>query len=398
MNIYAVIGSGYGDEGKGVFTNYFSNYKNNFNSLTIRYNGGAQAGHTVISKNIRHVFNHFGSNMLNANSATALSQFFVCNPNIFLKEKNILKNKTNKDINNIYVHKKSYITTPFDILINQILEKSRNNGKHGSCGLGFGQTIERNEINKITLNYEDLYNLSNNELFYKIKEIQNYFFEFIDNHKLNNYIKNMDFLYNNIFLDNIIKELYDFKENTILYEKESNLFNQFHNIVFEGAQGLELDQDYGDFPHVTRSNTGLKNIISILQKNNIQEKLNISYITRAYKTRHGAGKLKNELFNLPYQNVIDKTNINNEYQGNLRFAYLDFNQLKKAIDFDLKYINNIDYNLSLGISCLDQSNIIKYYLDEKKYEINNNLLSKELLNYLNIENSFDCYGPEGNIK
>lgn len=59
--------------------------------------------------------------------------------------------------------------------------------------------------------------------------------------------------------------------------------------------------------------------------------MNVIYATRAYKTRHGAGPLKWELKNKPYENIIDPTNIPNEYQGTIRFAYLDLDILNEAI-------------------------------------------------------------------
>ena len=83
-NIIAVIGAGYGDEGKGLFTDYFANQHND--SIICRSNGGAQAGHTVVTPNgIRHVFSHLGAGSF-SDKPTFLSEHFICNPLLFKKE------------------------------------------------------------------------------------------------------------------------------------------------------------------------------------------------------------------------------------------------------------------------------------------------------------------------
>lgn len=138
-----VIGSGYGDEGKGVFTDFLSSQSNE--SLVIRFNGGAQAGHTVMTPDgKRHVFGHFGANSFLPNSKTALSKHFVVNPLLFAKEKNILNNM---DVDpEVFIHKDCAVTTPYEMILNQWQEDNRGNNRHGSCGVGFGETIQRESL------------------------------------------------------------------------------------------------------------------------------------------------------------------------------------------------------------------------------------------------------------
>jgi adenylosuccinate synthase len=141
-----------------------------------------------------------------------------------------------------------------------------------------------------------------------------------------------------------------------------NLLDNYNDIIFEGAQGLLLDQNSKYFPNVTPSNTGMKNvehIINTLGYN--KEDIEIIYVTRNYVTRHGIGKFETELEEKPYYNIIDLTNIPNEYQGILRFGLLDINSLKETIDNDLKYAKTLNYKKSLAITCLDQvDNEVKY--------------------------------------
>ena len=89
--VIAVIGSGFGDEGKGLMTDYHSSQHDD--AVVIRSNGGAQAGHTVtLPTGERHVFSHFGSGSLNG-TPTFLSSYFVSNPMLFVKEYTNFVNK-----------------------------------------------------------------------------------------------------------------------------------------------------------------------------------------------------------------------------------------------------------------------------------------------------------------
>jgi len=88
------------------------------------------------------------------------------------------------------------------------------------------------------------------------------------------------------------------------------------DIVFEGAQGLLLDQDSEFYPHVTHSKTGITNVIQIARETGIDQ-IDAVYVARTYLTRHGAGPLPGEDPALSYH---DDTNVENEWQGKLRFA------------------------------------------------------------------------------
>ena len=81
MQVKAVIGAAFGDEGKGSCTAFLSNPS----TLVVRYNGGAQAGHTVIHNGARHVFHHFGSGSFKG-AATYLSRHFLVNPLLWQNE------------------------------------------------------------------------------------------------------------------------------------------------------------------------------------------------------------------------------------------------------------------------------------------------------------------------
>ena len=156
-NIKVVIGANFGDEGKGLMTDYFSaNAKTK--ALVVLSNGGAQRGHTVVTpEGYRHVFHHFGSGSL-VGADTWMCKEFIVNPVLFMKEyKDLISNKPIFSKCKLYIDPRCKITTIFDMLINQVIEFDRNKDKHGSCGVGVFETIYRNQhgvdfINTITIN------------------------------------------------------------------------------------------------------------------------------------------------------------------------------------------------------------------------------------------------------
>ena len=103
--IDVVIGSSYGDEGKGRVVNDLSSKE----TLVCRFNGGDQAGHTVVHDGVRHVFSHFGAGTLKG-AITYLSEFFVCHPLKFLMERDELKSKG--ILPRVIVDPRSLVTTP----------------------------------------------------------------------------------------------------------------------------------------------------------------------------------------------------------------------------------------------------------------------------------------------
>ena len=385
MKAHVVIGSGYGDEGKGLFTDYLSSLYEG--STVVRFNGGAQAGHTVTTDKERHVFGHYCSNaLLGKSHITFLSKYFVVNPMLFKKEKESLYNLGYQP--SVIISPDSLITLPYDILINQLLEKKRGDLKHGSCGVGFGETIERSEKG-FPLYIKDV--LNNDNVINQIKNIRDkYFLKRVQDLGLINELNDYSFLLEDNFINILINQMrFDFQDVKL----SNDLLLKNRHIIFEGAQGLLLDQDLGYFPHVTRSNTGLKNIINIIKDTEIKE-LDVVYATRCYTTRHGAGPLENELKIKPYENIVDKTNIHNEYQGTLRFSFLNIDLLKETIKKDIKKAsipNDIKINIRLGVSCLDQTENISFYYEGKIRRLSTNEFCKFIEGI--FPNSLYSFGP-----
>lgn len=344
-NATVVIGAGYGDEGKGLTTDYLTAVDPD-NTIVVRFNGGAQAGHTVqTTDGKRHVFSHFGSGTFSG-AATYLSRFFVCHPMLFHEERRALAALGLRP--RVLVDPEAPVTTPYDVMINQQLEMARGAGRHGSCGIGFGETIDRIENSAFGLSVVDL--LEPAVLIERLDQIRRrYLPDRLARLKLRPLDKQL--LSDDIF-DRFVDDALCFIEHVTLHDATA-LDASSSNIVFEGAQGLRLDMERGEFPHVTRSSTGLKNVVALATEANIPG-LEVVYATRAYLTRHGAGPLAWELSAKPYPRVTDQTNLSNTWQGSLRFAWLDLDEMQRYIRDDLSEGRELVTSTTLMVSCLDQ--------------------------------------------
>lgn len=377
MNISIVLGAGFGDEGKGRTVSYLAS-KFNDNNITnetciVRFNGGQQAGHTVNFAGLRHIFSHFGSATLQ-NVPTYWSKFCSIYPTSFLNEYfHLTKFGIRPEI---FIDSFCPVTTPYDIEANKNCDV---NVKDGTCGLGFGKTIARHETLKLF--FMDLFN--QNILKAKLENIKDYY-----NVDKTFSISTQQYLQTkiDIFID-------ECKTMANILEKHYNINKlfDFKNLIFEGAQGILLDKDFGFFPNVTRSNTTVKNAIKIISDLSLDIfPKEIFYITRAYQTRHGNGFMSNES-QLDLINNEKETNVFNSYQGKFRVGYFDLNLFNYAIECNrsLFKFNSFKVGLkeNLVVTCLDQfkKDSVFQYLEnnEMKYSLRN-LFSKFTSTFDNI--------------
>lgn len=347
-----IIGAGFGDEGKGLLTD-FRAARFGADCIVARFNGGAQAGHTVVLPDgRRHVFSHFGSGTL-AGAATFLSKHFVSNPLLFEREKIELE-KLGAPAPRIFADQRGLVTTPDDMLINQWAEAARGAGKHGSCGIGFGETIERSLDERFRIRIIDLEDAE--KLRVKLADIrQNWTPQRLTQlNVLKLTAEQTDLLAAARLRDDFIRAATEFYRSLQLARPD--ILTTAAHTIFEGAQGLLLDQDEGWFPHVTRSHTGLRNAVQLAAEAGFN-RLDCVYATRAYATRHGAGHLPHELPRQPFAKIEDATNTRNPHQDELRFGWLDLDLLGTVIarDFERhRAATNIELTKQLAITCLDQ--------------------------------------------
>ena len=277
--VRAVIGANYGDEAKGAWVDRMVDGSG---TLVARFNGGAQAGHTVVTPDgRRHVFSHVGAGAFKS-APTFLTKFFVANPFILTRELAELAALGVRP--RIFADRRALLTTPYDVAINQIVEAHRGAARHGSVGVGFGETIERFEKGFGTT-LDDAERPA--QLVDKLVKIRD---EWLPARLARLGVPSVPEAFRDrVAGDGVIEAFMnlvaDFAETVEIGSDGPLRFAR--DVVFEGAQGLALDQDRGAFPFVTRSNTGLKNVLAVAADVGISN-IEATYATRPYLTRHGA--------------------------------------------------------------------------------------------------------------
>lgn len=299
MKARAVIGANFGDEGKGLVVDYLCQTGG---EVVVRFNGGAQAGHTVATpEGLRHVFGHFGSGTLYG-VPTFLSQFFVVNPIAFFKEERELD--AMGVTAQVFAHPDCLVTTHADMIINQMKELKRGPKPHGSCGLGVHETMQRSMVPELKITMSDLWNRAPS-LPSRLEEICDRYARF----RTGKPVVEPDMF--RVYLEMCAK---------LAQRVHPAGIGQCRDPIFEGAQGLLLSQDNAVYrPHLTHSYTGMRNVRILCAQAGISE-VTPYYVSRTYLTRHGAGPLPGEDRTLRYE---DLTNVPHPFQGVLRFAPLD---------------------------------------------------------------------------
>lgn len=382
MKFDAVIGNAYGDCGKGLMVDYLSTEE----TAVIRYCGGAQAGHTVVTpgepatnddgtlkdavKNgtsLRHTFHHIGSGTFRG-ARTYLSRFFACDPVLFNKERAelvALRTELPEAFPEptVFVDYLAPVVTPFDVFLNQTKEKARKwdqrNRAHGSCGCGIGEAFAREETSPAKLYVVDLL-APEHVVQAKLDAIQKHvqivfeedplLFKTYTDMRPKEWDETCDRL-RHLFLS----AMPSFLQNT-LRTSTREFFSTGDHFLFEGAQGLLLDRDIGAFPYVTRAKTGLVNIDRILNEAKLDKlhEMTVHFVSRCYMTRHGAGPLAGELPEFPGNKdaIKDEVNTLNAWQGALRYAPYDANLLDWARTRALAEVGDVG-EVKLVITCLD---------------------------------------------
>lgn len=329
MRARVVIGANFGDEGKGLVTDWLCRQGA---GMVVRFNGGAQAGHTVVTpEGKRHVFSHFGSGTF-SEVPTYLSEFFVVNPIMFTNELAELNGLGLAPV--VYAHPKCVVTTFADMWINQQDEIKRGKNRHGSVGLGVNETVNRSAIPELRITMGDIWD-NPGKLRGRLEAICGKYAKFRVGKEIEQ-------------AENMISAFVRGCE-TFAEQVHPLGIAQCEDPVFEGAQGLLLDQNNKEFfPHLTRSNTGMQNVRTLCGQAGIKD-LEVFYVSRTYLTRHGAGPLPGED---PGMRFVDDTNLEHPFQGTIRFAPLDLPELHNRCGTDY---GGTGYKLVL--THLDQLNI-----------------------------------------
>lgn len=323
--IALIAGLGYGDEGKGTMTDFYT--KKMLAQTVVRYNGGPQAGHTVVTdKGDRHVFSQFGAGTL-AGAATFLSSFMLVSPtNMFNEAKALERLGIRKPLSLMMVSPKCKIVTPFHVYANRIREELRGHARHGSCGMGIGETVDYSlKFPEQTLLAGDL--CSTSLVWQKLTALRDYYMQEFP--EVNS--PHMDMIRDEDMIGSYASEYYKWQKLvTIVSDEEAMPEILKFNTVFEGAQGVLLDEHVGFRPHNTWSTCTFENALSLIGKDVTTHTVSKVGVLRAYATRHGAGPFVSEHSDLSVL-PADQTNVTGEWQGSFKRGYFDLVLAEYAI-------------------------------------------------------------------
>jgi len=279
MAINAIIGGQWGDEGKGKIVDLLSEDSH----IVARYQGGANAGHTVYRNDKKIVLHQIPTGILRKNNKCILGNGMVIDPVGIMQEIKCLEENQIDFNGRIYIDYYAHVVTPLHKLIDRTNEE-RSGNKIGTTCKGIGPTYT-DKYNRVGIRMIDV--LDESLLKKKIEERLNV--AIVNNEIDKESINNLKDEINNFY--NACNNIKQFIHDTFPIMHQAN-----NNILIEGAQGTLLDIDHGTFPFVTSSNCSSGGISSGLglPGKNLDE---IIGIFKAYVTRVGSGPFPTELFN-----------------------------------------------------------------------------------------------------
>ena len=316
-NIF-IIGTHWGDEGKGKVVDVITENA----SACIRFQGGHNAGHTLVIDNKKFILHLIPSGILRDNVKSVIGNGVVVSIDALLSEINDLKTNNISLTNKLFISQNCHLILPTHIALDQAREVKLGKKSIGTTGRGIGPCYE-DKISRKGLRFQDLQNI---DLFTKkISNLMDY-----HNFLLEEYYKVKKFDINQVS-DEIITKYQQIKTYIIDTDEYINDLCKKGGVVFEGAQGTMLDIDHGTFPYVTSSNTTLSGVVSGTGVNMSLINYGLG-ITKAYSTRVGHGPFPSELNDDIGKKIGEIGGEIGATTGRTRrCGWLDLKVLKKAI-------------------------------------------------------------------
>jgi adenylosuccinate synthase len=325
---------GFGDAGKGKVTDAL--VRRLGAGLVVRFNGGAQAGHNVVTRDGRHhTFAQLGAGSFVHGVRTLLSRHVVVHPTALLVEARHLGGKGVSDaLERVSVAEDALITTPYHQCANRLRELGRGLARHGSCGVGFGETVA-------DAGYEDA--IFARDL--RRPDILRHKIDLLRERKLaelDGIIRDLDgdrraaseraILESGYTIERWVEASSALTHRIHLLDGDevTRLFASSKVVIFEGAQGVLLDEEHGFNPHTTYSRCTSENAIELIGRHaNAITPYRLG-LCRTYGIRHGAGPFPTEDSSLDAL-LAEPHNDDGPWQGAARRGWLDCVLLRYAI-------------------------------------------------------------------
>jgi len=341
MSNVLLVGTHWGDEGKGKIVDVLSENA----SGCVRFQGGHNAGHTLVINGVKTILHLIPSGILRDNVTSVIGNGVVISLEALETELNDLASKNISIKNKLFISEACHVILPTHVALDIAHEKSLGKSSIGTTGRGIGPTYE-DKVARRGIRLIDFYNIDN---------LQKKLIKSMDYH---NFLLTKYYKESPISIESVLESLIPIFEN--IKEHICDVIplildlNKKSNIIFEGAQGTMLDIDHGTYPYVTSSNTTLSGLISGTGIG--VDKVNYSLgITKAYTTRVGHGPFPSELHD---QLGLDIAKWGGEVGATTgrarRCGWLDVKILNKSIE-----LNRINGIALTKLDVLDNLDIIK---------------------------------------
>jgi len=315
-----VVDLGFGDAGKGTVVDWLCARGPEPVHAVVRFNGGAQAAHNVVTPDGRHhTFAQFGSGTFTPGVRTHLSRFMLVDPLALAAEARHLAEVGVPDaLDRLTVDADALLTTPYHRAAGRARELARGTARHGSCGMGIGETMA--------------FSLAHPDEAPRVADC-------LSPGRLRRRLAVLRDHYRDLFPDageqvpdvaGCVAAYTAFAERVRIVGGEylARLLRAGH-VVFEGAQGVLLDEWHGFHPYTTWSTTTFANAETLLAEAGATG-VRLA-VVRAYQTRHGPGPFVTEDPVLTAE-LPDAHNGHNRWQGGFRVGHLDLVALRYALD------------------------------------------------------------------
>jgi adenylosuccinate synthase len=278
----AIIGAQWGDEGKGKIVDLFTDDAD----IVVRFQGGNNAGHTLVVDGKKTVLHLIPSGALHPNKLCIIGNGVVVDPEVLLEEINALKRQGHfMDDAQLRISEEAHLIMPYHKAIDQARERLRGEGMIGTTGRGIGPAYE-DKVARVGIRFIDLLEEETfQEKLQRNIEEKNIYLKAILKEKTLNFNQLLDSY--SVYREN----LRSYVTNTgLLLDQEMRAGKQ---VLFEGAQGTLLDVDHGTYPFVTSSNTVAGGVCSGtgVGPRHIHQVIGIS---KSYTTRVGSGPFPTE--------------------------------------------------------------------------------------------------------
>lgn len=355
MSIISIVGLQWGDEGKGKIVDFLS--KNS--DIVVRFQGGHNAGHTIVVNNITYKLNLLPSNILRPNKISVIANGVVIDPFHLINEiDSITKSGIDITPQKLIIAENATLILPIHKIIDEINESLRSNDKIGTTKRGIGPAYS-DKVSRRAIRICDL--SDDNIIEQKVTEILNFYAPLLNSSNQASLSK-----------ANIISELKEIAPKILPYVQPAwKALNEFHKagktIMFEGAQGVMLDIDHGTYPFVTSSNTITSQSFAGSGLGCKEITHNIG-VVKAYTTRVGEGPFPTELLNDTGELLKEKGHEFGTVTGrDRRCGWIDLVQLNQMIQ--ICGINTIALTKLDVLSEFESINLCtKYIINDKEYD------------------------------